>query len=67
VGSRNTVDDEREMELDREVARYREAATTALEQLEWIIGYLNKIRKPEIAAVLDRNAKQIARSINTAR
>jgi hypothetical protein len=67
MASRNRVEEEREMKLDREAARYREAATSALAQLEWIVGYLNKIRKPEIAAVLDRNAKQIARSMRAAR
>jgi hypothetical protein len=63
MASRTRVEEERDMKLDREVARYREAATRALEQLEWIVGYLNKIHKPEIAAVLERNAKQIARSM----
>jgi hypothetical protein len=67
MASRNRVEEEREMKLDREAALYREAATNALEQLEWIIGYLRKIHKPEIAAVLDRNAKQIASSMRSPR
>jgi hypothetical protein len=44
---------------DREIDRYREAATAALAQLEWIVGYLNKIGKREIAGTLDRNRKRI--------
>ena len=31
------------------VDRYRQAAEVALEQLEWTIRYLERIRKPEIA------------------
>jgi hypothetical protein len=50
-------------DLDREIERYQEAAISALEQLEWIVGYLHKIRKPELAQVLDRNRKQIIESI----
>ena len=50
-------------DLDREIERYQEAAISALEQLEWIVGYLHKIRKPELAQVLDRNRKQIMESI----
>jgi hypothetical protein len=46
-------------ELDREIERYREASDTALDQLEWVVGYLNKIHKPQIARALDRNRKQI--------
>jgi hypothetical protein len=34
---------------DRENGRYRQAAISTLEQLEWIVGYLHKIRKPELA------------------
>jgi hypothetical protein len=44
---------------DREIGRYRQAAISTLEQLEWVVGYLHKIRKPELARVLDRNRKQI--------
>lgn len=53
-------------ELDRQIERYREAATMALEQLEWAIGYLNRsgvAGAPLIAAVLDRNRKRIAMRI----
>ena len=57
---RHTEVNERERELDREVARYREAATAALQQLEWIVGYLDTIRKPSLARALERNRRQIA-------
>jgi len=39
--------------------RERQAAEMALEQLEWVIGYLTKIRKPAIARALDRNRRTI--------
>jgi hypothetical protein len=50
-------------ELDREIERYREATLTALDQLEWVIGYLNKIQKRQIARALDRNRKQILQRV----
>ncbi len=49
----------RERELDSEIDAYREAATAALDQLEWAIGYLNRIGKTEIAGVLGRNRRFI--------
>lgn len=49
----------RERELDREARLYRQAAIYALEQLEWIVGYLHQIRKSELARGLDRNRKAI--------
>jgi hypothetical protein len=48
---------------DREIGRYRQAAISTLEQLEWVIGYLRKIRKPELAEALERNRKQIIERI----
>ena len=51
--------DDRERDLDDEVERYRDAATAALEQLEWSVGYLREIRKPQLANALDRNRRQI--------
>jgi hypothetical protein len=61
MGSRNSNNNgnDRLLELDDEVDRYREAADAALGQLEWIVGYLHKIRKGSIARALDRNRKQI--------
>jgi hypothetical protein len=50
-------------EVDREIERYREASVSALDQLEWVVGYLNKINKPQIARALDRNRKQILKRV----
>lgn len=63
MDAHTTNHDERLRELEREAARYRAAATSALEQLEWIVGYLHQIRKSEIAAVLERKLERIAREI----
>jgi hypothetical protein len=54
---------DRERELDREIERYKDASVSALGQLEWVVGYLYKIRKPQIARALDSNRKQILRDI----
>jgi hypothetical protein len=43
----------------READRYREAAELALEQLQWCINYLYRIRKPTLAAGLERNREHI--------
>jgi hypothetical protein len=43
----------------REAERYREAAELALEQLQWSINYLYRIRKPAIAERLERNREHI--------
>ncbi len=51
--------DHRQRDLDDQVQRYREAATAALEQLAWSVGYLREIHKPELANALDRNRRQI--------
>jgi hypothetical protein len=59
MASRKTKDKDRERQLDREIERYRRAAIHALEQLEWIVRYLHKVRKSELAMALDRNRKQI--------
>jgi hypothetical protein len=39
--------------------RYREAATHALDQLEWCVEYLYRLGKPDIARALERNRRQI--------
>jgi hypothetical protein len=57
MGSRETRRDERD--VDRDIERYREAATYALEQLEWCVEYLYRVRKPDIAQVLARNRRRI--------
>lgn len=43
----------------READRYREAAELALDQLQWAVNYLYRIRKPSLAAGLERNLEQI--------
>jgi hypothetical protein len=55
MDSRETNGDNRE----REIERYREAAMRALDQLEWVVGYLYEIRKPKIAQAIARNRRQI--------
>ena len=39
--------------------RYREAAEATLEQLDWCIGYLHRIRKSALAEALARNRSEI--------
>jgi hypothetical protein len=51
-------------DLDREIERYREAAERALDQLEWCIDYLYRVRKPDIARTLARNRSQIMKRIH---
>ena len=43
--------------------RYREAAEATLEQLDWCIGYLHRIRKPTLADALARNRAEIRRRL----
>jgi hypothetical protein len=43
--------------------RYRAAAEQALEQLDWVIDYLHKIRKPRIANALRSNRTAIGRTL----
>ena len=44
-----------------EADRYRQAATDALQQLDWAIGYLHGIHKVEISRALGRNCSVIRR------
>ena len=50
-------------DLDREIERYREAAERALDELEWCIDYLYRVRKPDIARALARNQSRIMKRI----
>jgi hypothetical protein len=59
MDSRETNGGDRRRAMDRDIERYREAALHALDQLEWCIDYLNRVRKPDIARALARNRKQI--------
>ena len=43
----------------QEAERYRDAAELALDQLQWAVNYLYRIRKPTIAERLDRNREHI--------
>ena len=49
------MDSRRERQLDREIERYREAAIHALEQLDWTVSYLHKIRKSQLANAVNRD------------
>lgn len=40
---------------EQEADRYRKAAEDALQQLDWVIGYLHGIRKIEISRALAKN------------
>jgi hypothetical protein len=59
MDSRESNGGDRERELEREIERYRQAAINALAQLEWVVGYLHKIHKTELAKAVDRNRKRI--------
>ena len=43
--------------------RYREAAEATLDQLDWCIGYLHRIRKSALADALSRNRSEIRRRL----
>jgi hypothetical protein len=47
MASGRNIGSDRERRLDTEIKRYQEAAGFALGQLEWIVGYLHKIRSPK--------------------
>ena len=57
MGSRETPD--RLRELDIETRRYREAAIQAVDQLEWCVAYLYRLRRPQLARSLKRNRAAI--------
>ncbi|HZB07415.1 MAG TPA: hypothetical protein VE449_12570 [Thermoleophilaceae bacterium] len=44
---------------EQEANRYRMAAEDALQQLDWVIGYLHGIRKSEISRALAKNRSYI--------
>ena len=51
---------------DEEIARYRRAAEETLDQLDWSVKYLYRIRKGRIAAAIDKNRATIQREMSTA-
>jgi len=48
---------------EQEADRYRKAADDALQQLDWAIGYLHRIKKGQLARALARNCDQIRREL----
>ena len=48
-----------ETRLDLETRRYREAAIQAIDQLEWCVSYLYRLRRPQLARSLKRNRAAI--------
>jgi hypothetical protein len=50
-------------ERSSEAERYRQAATEALEMLDWCIGYLVGVRKEGIAARLAQNRSYIRKRL----
>lgn len=57
----NRTDDR---DRDSEIERYRAAAMQTLDQLQWCINYLHRIRKASIAKVLERNRSQILKRLH---
>jgi hypothetical protein len=47
-----------------ETARYRLAAEETLDQLDWCVNYLHRIRKGSIADVIDKNRRLIQRQMS---
>jgi hypothetical protein len=59
--------DDRELDeaaTDDEIARYRRAAEETLDQLDWCVKYLYRIRKPRIASAVDKNRATIQRQMS---
>jgi hypothetical protein len=54
-GDKTYADHPKEQEADR----YRKAAEDALQQLDWVIGYLHGIRKVDISRTLAKNRSHI--------
>ena len=69
AGAGNTTHMARDSGNDRqgEAERYRQAATHALEMLDWCIGYLVGSHKGGIAARLARNRRDIKERLMRAR
>ena len=50
-------------DASEDVDRYRKTAEAALEQLEWAIRYLHRIRKSDVARGLAKNHAYIRRKL----
>lgn len=48
---------------NEEGERYRQAAQDALEQIDWVVGYLHGIGKTKLSAQLARNRSYIRRNL----
>jgi hypothetical protein len=59
--ARNGKDDARAQQEEAE--RYRLAAEEALNQLDWCVNYLYRIRKDRIASALEKNRSTIRREM----
>ena len=57
------LDTDRTAEPVGDAERYREAAEAALDQLDWCIAYLHRIKKSPIATALAQNQSQIRRQL----
>jgi hypothetical protein len=55
------VDDRSDADASEAADRYRQAAEHTLDQLEWTVDYLYRIRKPDIARALAKNGSSIRR------
>jgi hypothetical protein len=59
-----TAEDRKRAQSRRaEAERYREAAEAALDQIDWCVGYLHRIRKSPLADALARNRSEIRRRL----
>ena len=52
-----------DLRKEQEAYRYRMAAENALKQLDWTIGYLDRIHKKKIAPTLARHRSYIVRRL----
>jgi hypothetical protein len=50
-----------EASANEQAARYRRAAEETLDQLDWCVNYLYRIRKPGIAQAIAKNRSAIRR------
>jgi hypothetical protein len=56
--------DDKARSREQEIARYRRAAEETLEQLEWCVNYLHRIRKDRIAEAINKNRRSIRRRMH---
>jgi hypothetical protein len=55
------TNDQTRAQADEEATRYRRAAEETLDQLDWCVNYLHRIRKPRIAQAVAKNRTEIRR------